>query len=219
MIDTVIFDMDGVIFDTEQIWHTVRRDFATRQRGHWTEADQASVMGANSQQWSTYMREKCGVNLPPDEIFAEVLRELERRFRSNLPIYPGAREAVAQLAGRYRLGIASSSPRQLIETALEVSGMRRFFLALVSSDEVAHGKPEPDVYLLACAKLGAEPRRSAAIEDSANGIRAAAAAGLAVIAIPNEEFPPPADAVSLAVRVLTSISELSVVVVDSLDDR
>jgi HAD superfamily hydrolase (TIGR01509 family) len=211
--------MDGVILDTEQVWHAVRRDFAIRNGGHWTEADQAAVMGANSKQWSLYMREECGVRLAPQEILAQVIKELQDRYRRELIVYPGAGEAVASLAGRFRLGIASSSPAQLIETALEVAKMRRYFAALVSSDEVARGKPEPDVYLAACAKLGAEPSRSAAVEDSANGIRAAAAAGLAVIAIPNKEFPPPPEVVSLAREVLASISDLTVAVVTSLSEE
>jgi HAD superfamily hydrolase (TIGR01509 family) len=215
-IDTVVFDMDGVIFDTEQVWHAVRRDFAIANGGHWTEADQNAVMGDNSKQWSLYMRQKCGVPLPAEEIFEGVLQGLRQRYRNELVVYPGARAAVAGLAGRFRLGIASSSPLELIETALDVAGMRRHFLVLVSSDEVSHGKPDPDVYLRACARLDAEPARAAAVEDSTNGIRAAAAAGLAVIAIPNKEFPPPQEVVSLAREVLTSIADLTVEVVVSL---
>jgi HAD superfamily hydrolase (TIGR01509 family) len=215
-IDTVIFDMDGVIFDTEQVWHAVRRDFAIANGGHWTEADQAAVMGDNSKQWSLYMREKCEVPLPPEEIFEGVIQGLRERYRHELVVYPGAREAVAGLADRFRLGIASSSPLELIETALDVAGMREHFLVLVSSDEVSHGKPKPDVYLTACARLRAKPARAAAVEDSTNGIRAAAAAGLAVIAIPNREFPPPPEVVSLAREVLTSIADLTVEVVVSL---
>jgi HAD superfamily hydrolase (TIGR01509 family) len=216
IMDTVVFDMDGVIFDTEQVWHAVRRDFAIANGGHWTEADQNAVMGDNSRQWSLYMREKCGVPLLPEEIFEGVLQGLRERYRHELVGYPGAREAVAGLASRFRLGIASSSPLELIETALDVSGMRQHFLVLVSSDEVAHGKPAPDVYLKACERLQADSARAAAVEDSTNGIRAAAAAGLAVIAIPNKEFPPPPEVVSLAREVLTSIADLTVEVVVSL---
>jgi HAD superfamily hydrolase (TIGR01509 family) len=162
------------------------------------------------------MREKCGVPLPPEEIFEGVLKGLRERYRHELVVYPGAFETVARLAGHFRLGIASSSPLELIETALEVSRMRRHFRVLVSSDEVEHGKPQPDVYLAACARLGAEPADAAAVEDSTNGIRAAAAAGLAVIAIPNKEFPPAPEVVSLAREVLVSIADLTVQVVVSL---
>ncbi len=215
-IDTVVFDMDGVIFDTEHVWHAVRRDFAVANGGHWSEADQNAVMGDNSRQWSVYMRDKCEIPLPAEEIFEGVLRDLRERYRHELVVYPGAATAVACLASRFQLGIASSSPLELIETALDVRGMRPYFRVLVSSDEVQHGKPEPDVYLTACARLGAEPVRAAAVEDSTNGIRAAAAAGLAVIAIPNKEFPPSAEVVSLAREVLVSIADLTVEVVVSL---
>jgi HAD superfamily hydrolase (TIGR01509 family) len=215
-IDTVVFDMDGVLFDTEQVWNTVRREFAVAHGGHWDDDDQRAVMGDNSEQWSRYMHEKCAVPLSLDEIFGGVLTALRVRYAHHLVVYPGAREAVAALAGRYRLGVASSSPRELVETALQVAGMSEWFFALVSSDEVARGKPEPDVYLEACSRLGSEPCRAAGIEDSTNGIRAAAAAGLAVIAIPNPEFPPPPDVVGLAEKVLTSISGLTVETVESL---
>ena len=215
-IDTVIFDMDGVIFDTEEVWHEVRRDFALAHGGRWTEADQTAVMGDNSRQWSRYMHERCRIPLPPERIYEEVLRELQDRYRRALPLYPGASAAVERLAARFRLGIASSSPRALIETALDVSGLRRHFSAVVSSDEVKRGKPEPDVYLEACARLHAGPTAAAAVEDSGNGIRAAFAAGLMVIAIPNAVFPPPPEVVRLAREVLVSIADLTVEVVESL---
>jgi HAD superfamily hydrolase (TIGR01509 family) len=215
-IDTVVFDMDGVLFDTEQVWNMVRREFALAHGGHWDDDDQRAVMGDNSEQWSRYMHEACGITLAPDEIYRGVLNQLRVHYTHHLVIYPGAHEAVAALAGRYRLGVASSSPRELIETALRAAGMADWFSVLVSSDEVAHGKPEPDVYLEACGRLGSEPFRAAAIEDSTNGIRAAAAAGLAVIAIPNPEFPPPTDVVGLAEKVLTSISSLAVETIEGL---
>jgi HAD superfamily hydrolase (TIGR01509 family) len=162
------------------------------------------------------MREQCGIPLPVEEIEARVIGELRHRYRHELSVYPGAEDVVERLAARYLLGVASSSPRELIETALEVAGLRGFFAAVVSSDDVSHGKPEPDVYLMACELLAVPPSKSAAIEDSGNGIMSAFAAGLAVVAIPNKEFPPPPQVVSLAEKVLASISELNVDVIASL---
>jgi len=215
-IDTVIFDMDGVIVDTEQLWNDVRHDFAVAHGGRWTGDDQPAVMGANSLQWAAYMREQCGVDLPNDEIYAGVIRGLRERYARDLPLIEGAREAIVSLVPRYRLGLASSSPRELIEYVLELAGLGESFAAVVSSDEVARGKPEPDVYREACARLEASPRCSVAVEDSSNGIRSAAGAGLAVIAIPNPAFPPSIAALGLADVVLGSVKQLTIAVVASL---
>lgn len=215
-IDTVIFDLDGVILDTEEVWNVVRHDFALAHGGRWAENDQPAVMGANSRQWATYMRERCGVDLPEDEIYTGIIRGLREWYARDLPLIPGAQEAIAGLASKYRLGLASSSPLELIEYTLELAGIRDCFTAVVSSDEVAWGKPAPDVYREACARLQAAPRRTAAVEDSSSGIQAAAGAGLAVIAIPNPGFPPSTASLCLAEVVLGSIVELTSAVVECL---
>jgi HAD superfamily hydrolase (TIGR01509 family) len=223
-IDTVIFDLDGVLLETEQEWNDVRREFAAQHGGHWDEDDQPAVMGANSMQWAKYMRDEVGVGLSPQEIYDGVIDGLRARYARHLPIIPGAREAVIGLAAQFRLGVASSSPIEIIEHSLELAGLRQCFAALVSSDQVAVGKPAPDVYLEACRRLGTIPARAAAIEDSSNGLRAAAAAGLAVIAVPNPAFPPSPDALSLADVVLGSVAEVTGDIISSIrgeavDDR
>jgi HAD superfamily hydrolase (TIGR01509 family) len=208
-IDTVIFDLDGVILETEEEWNDVRCEFAARHGGHWDEQDQPAVMGANSMQWAEYMRDHVGVDLSPRDIYEGVINALRARYARHLPLIPGAREAVMRLAPSFQLGLASSSPLELIEYSLELAGLRRYFTALVSSDEVAAGKPAPDVYLEACARLDTVPACAAAIEDSTNGLRAAAAAGLAVIAVPNKDFPPADDALALADVVMGSVGEIT----------
>lgn len=218
-IQTVIFDLDGVILDTEQVWHAVRRDFAARHGGRWTEEDQRAAMGANSEQWAAYMREKCGVRLSTAEIYAGVVEELKAWYARELPLLPGARKAVISLAEVFQLGVASSSPLELIEYALALADLRSYFTAVVSSDEVEHGKPAPDVYLLACQRLHAAPDSAAAVEDSASGIKAAAAAGLAVVAIPNLVFTPSEEALAMADVVLGSVAELTPAVIDRLAER
>ena len=172
------------------------------------------MMGMSSTEWSRYMHEAIGLPEPPEEINREVVRRLEAIYRERLPAVPGAREAVERLAARWPLGLASSSNRELIERALEVSGLARFFRATVSSEEVPRGKPAPDVYLEAAARLGFDPASCAAIEDSANGIRSAHAAGMRVVAIPNAAFPPPDDVLALAAVVLDTIRELRPEVVE-----
>jgi HAD superfamily hydrolase (TIGR01509 family) len=216
-IDTVIFDLDGVILDSEEVWNSVRREFAEAHGGHWSdEGDQPFLMGVNSMEWAALMREHNGVDLSDQEIYDGIVGELRERYSRHLPVIPGAREAIAGLAVEYRLGVASSSPLELIQYALELAGLSRYFGAVVSSDEVGVGKPEPYVYLEACARLGSSPERSAAVEDSTSGIQSANSAGLAVIAVPNPAYPPLAEAVALADVVLVSIAKLSAAVVGSL---
>ena len=151
------------------------------------------------------------VELPetPEEINAEVVWRMEAGYRESLPLIPGAVETVERLAARWPLGLASSSNRVLIDLALEASGLARHFRATASSEEVPRGKPAPDVYLEAARRLGVSPERCAGIEDSENGIRSAKAAGMRVLAIPNPQFPPAADALAEADLVLASIRELT----------
>lgn len=218
-IDTVIFDMDGVILDTEEVWNQVRYDFAVAHGGHWEPHDQPMVMGASSMQWAARMREHNGVALSDQEIYDGIVGGLRERYAAQLPLIPGAREAVQRLAEAYRLGVASSSPREIIEYALELAGLLSCFTAVVSSDEVGRGKPAPDVYEEACARLGTTPTRAAAVEDSTNGLRAAHAAGVLVIAIPNPAYPPSEDALALADLVLRSIDELDPALIESFAGR
>ena len=216
MIAAVVFDLDGVLIDSEETWSRVRGEVVARHGGHWTEADQRNVMGDNSRQWSAYIKRTWNVPLSEEEIFREVLTTMIADYERELTVLPGAREAVAELGAHYPLAVASSSPRELIGVALRVAGFDSAFGATVSSDEVAHGKPAPDVYLLAAQRLGAPARECAAIEDSANGIRAAVAAGMATIAIPNRAFPPPDDVLAQAHVVLPSLRELTPELVESL---
>jgi HAD superfamily hydrolase (TIGR01509 family) len=209
VIDAIVFDLDGLLLDTEQLWDEVREGLARERGGRWSERAQAEMMGMSSPEWSRYMHDVVGLRESPAEIAEEVVRRMEARYREKLPLIPGAREAVERLAARWPLGLASSSNRPLIDLALEQSGLARFFAVTVSSEEVARGKPAPDVYLEAVRRLGLEPARAAAVEDSANGIRSAHAAGLRVVAIPNAHFPPAEDASALADVVLDSLTDLT----------
>jgi len=209
LIAGVVFDLDGVLLDSEQIWDAVREQLVRERGGRWHDRAQREMMGMSSTEWSRYLHEELGVPDPPEEISAEVVRRLETIYRERLPVIPGAREAVERLAERWPLGLASSSNRELIELALDLLGIADRFQAIVSSEEVARGKPAPDVYLEAAGRLRVEPDRAAAIEDSHNGIRAAKAAGMRVIVIPNRHFPPGDDALAEADLVLDSLAGLT----------
>jgi HAD superfamily hydrolase (TIGR01509 family) len=215
VIDAVVFDLDGLLLDTESLWDEVREALARERGGHWSDRAQSEMMGMSSPEWSRYMHDVVGLPEPPEEIAAEVVRRMEARYRERLPLLPGAREAVERLAGRWPLGLASSSNRPLIDLALSLAGLDRLFRVTVSSEEVPRGKPAPDVYLEACRRLDVRPAHAAAVEDSRNGIRSAHAAGLRVVAIPNAEFPPDGEALALADVVLRSLDELTPAAVHS----
>jgi HAD superfamily hydrolase (TIGR01509 family) len=208
-IEAVVFDLDGVLIDSEHVWDEARQELAGERGGRWTETASRDMMGMSSPEWSRYMHDAIGVPDPPEEISAEVVRRLERIYRRELPLFEGAVEAVERLAARWPLGLASSSNRELIDLVLELSGMERFFRATVSSEEVARGKPAPDVYLEAVRRLGVSPDRCAAIEDSENGILSAKAAGMRVLAIPNPLYPPDDEALAAADEVLGSLADLT----------
>ena len=209
MIDAVVFDMDGVIVDSEQVWDDVREQLAKERGGRWHDGAQAAMMGMSSPEWSAYMHDEIGLPDSPEEINAEVVQRMLERYREELPLIDGAVAAVRRLAPEFRLGVASSSNLPLIEAVLERAGIADVYDAVVSSEEVARGKPAPDVYLEAMRRLGAEPTSTAAIEDSSNGIRAAHAAGMRVIALPNVHYPPAPDALALADAVIASPAELT----------
>jgi HAD superfamily hydrolase (TIGR01509 family) len=214
VIEAVVFDLDGVIVDSEHVWDTAREDLAHERGGRWHENAQRDMMGMSSPEWSRYMHDIIGLSEPPEEISAEVLRRLESIYREELPLIEGAPEAVAWLARRWPLAVASSSNRPIIDLVLELSGLAPYFRVTVSSEEVARGKPAPDVYLEAARLLGSDPSRTTAVEDSRNGILSAKAAGLRVVAIPNSRYPPGEEALTAANVVLGSIGELTPAAVD-----
>lgn len=208
-IAAVVFDLDGVLLDSEAAWVEVKREFTEENGGHWKESAQWDMLGMSSTEWSRYMHDELGVPVPPEQISSEVADRLARQYRERLPLLPGAVEAVRSLAGHWPLGLASSSNRNVIDLALEAAGIADAFAATVSSEEVERGKPAPDVYLETARRLGVEPAECVAIEDSTNGIRSAHAAEMAVIAVPNRDFPPEPEALAPAALVLDSLDQLS----------
>jgi HAD superfamily hydrolase (TIGR01509 family) len=209
VIEAVVFDLDGVLVDSEHVWDEVREALARERGGRWHDRAQADMMGMSSTEWSRYMHDVIGLPEPPEEINREVVDRMLARYRDELPLIDGAVAAVERLGSDFRLAVASSSNRPLIDAVLAGAAIGSLFEVTVSSEEVARGKPAPDVYLEAARRLALAPKRCAAIEDSANGIRSARAAGLRVVAIPNTRYPPVADALALAGVTLRSVADLS----------
>jgi HAD superfamily hydrolase (TIGR01509 family) len=218
-IAAVIFDLDGLLVDSEGVWDEVRMRFVEEKGGTWLESAQRDMMGMSSVEWSRYVRDRLGVDMDPEEISREVADRVADTYRERLPLLPGAVEAVRALAAEWPLGLASSSNRHVIDLVLELAEIAGDFRATVSSEEVGAGKPAPDVYLEAARRLEVDPASCVAIEDSTNGIRSAHAADMAVIAVPNQEFPPEPDTLKLADRALESLLELTPGTVSSVGLR
>jgi HAD superfamily hydrolase (TIGR01509 family) len=205
----VVFDLDGVLVDSEHVWNDAREQLARERGGRWHDRAQRDMMGMSSLEWSRYMHDVVGLADQPEEISADVVRRVEAIYRERLPLMEGAEEAVGQLAERFPLALASSSNRPVIDLFMELSGLGTYFAATVSSEEVARGKPAPDVFVEAARRLEADPADCAAIEDSHNGLLSARAAGMIVLAIPNAEYPPGDEALEQADAVLGGLGELT----------
>jgi HAD superfamily hydrolase (TIGR01509 family) len=206
----VVFDLDGVLVDSETVWDEARRDVVASCGGSWRPEATRAMMGMSSPEWAAYLRDELGVARPVPEIIDGVVALVERRYRAALPLLTGATEVVPTLARRWPLGLASSSNRPIIDLFLVASGLGPCFGTSVSSEEVARGKPSPDVYLEAARRLDVAADECVAVEDSTNGIRSGVAAGMTVIAVPNRQFPPDDDALALAAVVVATLQHVTV---------
>jgi HAD superfamily hydrolase (TIGR01509 family) len=215
-VAAVVFDLDGVLIDSEPVWEEVRRAYVAEHGGRWRPESQRRLMGMSTAEWATYLHRELGVDRPPEVIADEVLERMAARYGQRPPLLEGALAAVQRLAERWPLGLASSSSRRLIDLVLEAGGLARWFRATVSTEEVARGKPAPDAYLEVAARLGADPDACVAVEDSSNGVRSAAAAGMRVIATPSPRYPLDGDAASRAAAILGRLDDLTAATVDDL---
>jgi HAD superfamily hydrolase (TIGR01509 family) len=218
-VRAVVFDLDGVLVDSEQLWDTVRRSVAAEAGRPWPPGATRAMQGMSTPEWSSYLTEVVGIPGQPEEVAATVLDRMAAAYHTRLPLLPGALQVVERLGQRWPLGLASSSPRRLINTVLESSGLAPWFQAIVSTEEVGAGKPSPAVYQVVVQRLGVDATQAVAIEDSSNGLRSAAAAGLGVLAVPNAAFPPSEDALALADIIITSLDEITPQLVTSIGQK
>lgn len=211
----LVFDMDGTLTDTEAVWDVVRRGLASEAGLAWPHGATQAMMGMSTQEWSFFLVHTVGLPVSPEEAARLTVEAMAEHYRRGITLLPGAVESVRRMAERYPVAIASSSPRLLIDAAVEVMGLSDVLVATVSTEEVERGKPSPDGYLRACELLGADPRNSVAVEDAPNGILSALAAGMAVVAIPPHFHPPPAELLART-TVLGSLDELTHHLVETL---
>ncbi|MGW3964302.1 HAD family hydrolase [Amycolatopsis sp. NPDC005003] len=205
-MDAVIFDLDGVLVDSERIWDEVRRAVVAEHGGTWREEATRAQQGMSTPEWARYLVEELGARTTPAEIATLVVKRMAARYAAEPPLIPGAVDVVRQVSARWPVAIASSSPVILIKGFLDVTGLP--VGAAVSSEQVGAGKPAPDVYLRAAELLGVAPADCAAVEDTTNGLRSALAAGMAVYAVPNPHFPPDPEVLKQATAVAEKITDL-----------
>ncbi len=209
MIEAAVFDLDGVLLQSEEVWDEVRERYVRERGGRYDEEVQRAMMGMSAPEWSRYLHDEAGVPDEPETINRDVVELMLEAYRHELPLLPGAAEAVRRVGAELPLALASSSNREIFEEVLRLAGLEDCFRATVSSEEVQRGKPAPDVYLEAARRLGVAPERCAAIEDSHAGIRSAKAAGMRVVAIPNPSYPPDDEALALADVTLSALKQLT----------
>jgi|SRR5450755_1734479 HAD superfamily hydrolase (TIGR01509 family) len=207
-VAAVVFDLDGVLVNSEPVWDAAKHEVTERAGGRWRESAGTEMLGMSGPEWAEFMRTELEIPLPADEIWQRVIDGVLRRLEDHVPLIPGARLAVEAVAARWPIAVASSADRPVIEKVLEAAGIASLFAVTVSSAEAGRGKPAPDVYQLAARRLGVSAQDTVAIEDAGNGMRSAVAAGMALIAIPNASTPVDPDSLALADLVLDSIAQL-----------
>lgn len=213
--EAIIFDLDGTLTDTEAVWDEVRRGLAAEAGLPWPEGTTQAMMGMSTAEWARYLVEVVGLPMTPEDAARVTIATMAERHEEDLKVLPGAVAAVRRMAEHFPLALASSSPRQLIESAVHALGLEDVFGVRVSTEEVASGKPAPDGFLRAAELLGVAAGRCVAVEDSTNGIRSALNAGMRVVAVP-PHFHPPAAELLAHTRVLESLEDLTLEVIEEL---
>jgi HAD superfamily hydrolase (TIGR01509 family) len=216
MIEAVIFDMDGVIIDSEPVWQQVRVDMMGERRGVWTARDGDDTRGRSSEVWSARLSERLGGELTPEEVFAHVLERMDASYRASLPLFPGAVGAIERIATNYTVAVASGSPNVLIDLVLEQSGLDRVAVAVGYGDEMPNGKPAPDIYLDVLDRLGVDPSRAVGVEDSESGLESVQAAGMHSIALVSPGYQLSGDVLGRTTVQIERLEELTVSMIDQI---
>jgi HAD superfamily hydrolase (TIGR01509 family) len=216
VVDAVVFDLDGVLIDSEPVWERVRRGYVDKYGGTWQPDTQHRLMGMSTGEWARYLSGELGVRRTPDEVARDVVDQMAAAYAEWVPLVPHAVDVVRALAGRWPLGLATSAPARLIDVVLAAADLTGAFRVTLSTEGVPHGKPAPDVYATVARRMAVDPARCVAVEDSSNGVRSAAAAGMRVIAVPHERYPLAPDAADRAALTVRTIAEVTPEVVAAL---
>ncbi|MCK6580249.1 MAG: HAD family phosphatase [Anaerolineae bacterium] len=215
-IDAVIFDMDGVLVDSEQYWWEARVEFAAERGLQWTMEFQRLAMGRSTVEWAQVMQERLHLDMALEAIMDDVIGRVSGKLSTRFPALPGALEAVHTAAQGYPVALASGSPTRVIQSVMAITGLDRIFQTVVYGDDMAHGKPAPDIYFETARRLGVDPAHCLGIEDSGNGVRALHAAGMKIVAVPSPGFALSEEVLALADLALPSLESFSLEMIRSL---
>jgi HAD superfamily hydrolase (TIGR01509 family) len=217
-LQAVIFDMDGVLVDSEIYWRKSREEFAAALGKVWTTDDQRAAMGRNTIEWAQVMQERLSLDMSLERIMADVKARVIAHYEQRLPVLPGALEAVQTTRSAYRVALASGSPTEIIQEVMRLTGLDSVFEHIVYGDDMPNGKPAPDIYLETARRLGIPPAICLGIEDSSNGVRSVKAAGMTCIAVPSPGFTLPDEILKMADLVLPSLEGFSVEMIRGLEN-
>lgn len=218
-IKAVIFDMDGVLVDSEVYWHLSRVEFARARGKAWTDADQRIAMGRSTVGWAQVMKERLALPESVEEIIVEMKQRVMAHYDERLPLRDGAVEAVRMSAANFKCALASGSPTDIIQHVMKLSGLDQVFEAIVYGDDFPNGKPAPDIYLAALDRLGVNAEDAVGIEDSSNGIRSLKAAGMRAVAAPSPGFPLSPEIVALCDAHIDSLTKFTLGLIRSIESR
>lgn len=218
-IEAVIFDMDGVLVDSEVYWHLSREEFARSRGKVWTDADQRVAMGRSTVGWAQVMKERLQLTEPVEDIIAEMKQRVMAHYDERLPLREGAIEAVKLSAASFKCALASGSPTDIIQHVMELSGLDRVFQTIVYGDDFPNGKPAPDIYIAATERLGVRAENAVGVEDSSNGIRSLKAAGMRIVAAPSPGFPLSPDILAMCDAHILSLTEFTLPLIRSMNAR
>lgn len=208
-VEAIIFDMDGLLVDSEPIWDQARVNIALRVGKTWNHQDHVNLMGVSTDYWVQYMIDRLGLTTTKEEVQKEVVQQMITIYKKEIPFHPFAVNAVRWAAKRYPTALASGSPPQLIKIVTQSPRLKGCFNVVLSSDEVRVGKPDPAIYLETARRLGVAPENCLCIEDSAFGVLSGRRANMFVINIPDPKFPLSPEQVKHADLVLESLGDLN----------
>lgn len=207
--EAVVFDMDGVLVDSEHLWAEMWERYAAAHGTSWQSRHTRDVQGMSASEWAAYLTDLIGAGHDPAQTERAVVDGMiDAVAAGRAPLLDGAGELLVDVARYAPVGLATSAPPRLIKAVLDAYDIGHCFTGTVSSSEVERGKPSPDVYLEAAARIGMRSDRCVAVEDSTNGVRAAATASMTVVAVPNSRYPLRADAVSMAFEITENLGQV-----------
>lgn len=213
MIKAVIFDMDGLLIDSEPVWFRAKEDLLKEINYKWTWEDQKNSMGVSTETWVNYVYNFADQKFTKEEVLHGITDRMKTYYKNGeIDLMPGANEALQFAKNNFKVGLASGSYKDLLYGAVKSNNWESIFEEILSSDDIERGKPQPDIYLEVMKRLGVLPEECIVLEDSRDGIKAGVAAGAKVITVPSKDVPVPPEVLDSAYAVIDSLNDFPQIV-------